>query len=73
MKQTYKAKIRHQYGNEIFGVRLALKNLVHLMNLEQLSDEQKVLCQKLLTTLLDTVDKLQETFEGCLAKLPEDN
>jgi hypothetical protein len=73
VKETYKAKIRHQYGNEMFGVRLIMKNLTHLMSLEQLSEEQKDLCRKLLLTLLDMTDKLQETFEDCLAKLPEDS
>ena len=62
------ADFRHQQGNEIFGAKLAIKNLKHLLTTSQASEKEKEQCQKLLSAVQLKLDNLQAMQEKLTIK-----
>ena len=67
MEEKEKLEIMHKYGNEVFGVQLIIKNLEHIVNVSQCSDQEKATIQKLLLTLLTKVHRMQELKDQALS------
>lgn len=67
MEEKEKLEIMHKYGNEVFGVQLIIKNLEHIVNVSQCSDQEKATIQKLLHTLLTKVHRMQELKDQALS------
>jgi hypothetical protein len=67
MEEKEKLEIMHKYGNEVFGVQLIIKNLEHIVNVSQCSDQEKATIQKLLHTLLTKVSRMQELKDQALS------
>ncbi len=59
METCEQTKLLHQYGNGIFGARLILKNLQHIINTSMSSEHEKLQCQKLLDMLTVKIDNIQ--------------
>lgn len=67
MEEKDKLEINHKYGNEVFGVQLIIKNLKHIVNASQCSDQEKATIQKLLHTLLTKVHSMQNLKNQALS------
>ena len=52
--------IKHDYDNDVFAMRLIIKNLDHVITSSQASDAEKERCQLLLEKLRNKIDSAQE-------------
>ncbi len=60
MNERELSELKHQYGNEVFGAKLIIKNLTHIISTGQCSEEEKAKCQKLLELLSIKIDNARE-------------